>query len=81
MICIITSLRYRGLHEWKSEKGYLIDTCLAVQDKFKALLNYFGKPHSESKDEQGKNLYYGATYKEHLLEILINVKKLIILRI
>ncbi len=32
---------YRGLTEWKREKGYLIDTCLAAQDKFKAWLDYF----------------------------------------
>ena len=32
---------YRGLHEWSSEKGYLTDTCLAAQDKFKEYLDYF----------------------------------------
>ena len=32
---------YRGLKEWKSEKGFLIDTCLAAQDKFKKNLDYF----------------------------------------
>ena len=32
---------YRGLHEWSSEKGYLTDTCLAAQDKFKKYLDYF----------------------------------------
>lgn len=32
---------YRGLNEWKSEKGYLLDTCLAAQDKFKKYLDYF----------------------------------------
>lgn len=32
---------YRGLKEWKSEKGYLKDTCLAAQDKFKKSLDYF----------------------------------------
>ncbi|MBO7078573.1 MAG: Fic family protein [Bacilli bacterium] len=32
---------YRGLKEWKSEKGYLKDTCLAAQDKFKKNLDYF----------------------------------------
>ena len=32
---------YRGLQEWDSEKGYLMDTCLAVQDRFKAYLDYF----------------------------------------
>lgn len=32
---------YRGLKEWEQEKGYLIDTCLASQDQFKAYLDYF----------------------------------------
>ncbi len=32
---------YRGLKEWGSEKGYLIDTCLSAQDKYKAYLDYF----------------------------------------
>ena len=31
----------RGLREWPHIKGYLIDTCLTAQDKFKALLDYF----------------------------------------
>ena len=32
---------YRGLSEWTRERGYLLDTCLAAQDKFKAYLDYF----------------------------------------
>ena len=32
---------YRGLKEWNSERGYLIDTCLSAQDKFKAVLSKF----------------------------------------
>lgn len=32
---------YRGLKEWANEKGYLIDTCLSCQDKYKAWLKYF----------------------------------------
>ncbi len=32
---------YRGLHEWKTEPGYLLDTCLTAQDKFKQYLDYF----------------------------------------
>ena len=32
---------YRGLKEWKSEKGYLLDTCLSGQDKYKKLLDMF----------------------------------------
>lgn len=33
---------YRGLHEWKNEPGYLIDTCLTAQDRFKLYMDYFG---------------------------------------
>ncbi len=33
---------YRGLKEFKNEPGYLVDTCLSAQDKYKELLNYFG---------------------------------------
>jgi len=32
---------YRGLNEWENEKGYLKDTCLAAQDRFKEYLDYF----------------------------------------
>lgn len=32
---------YRGLSEWDYEKGYLIDTCLTAQDRYKAALDYF----------------------------------------
>lgn len=32
---------YRGLAEWKNEKGFLMDTCLTTQDKFKTYLDYF----------------------------------------
>lgn len=32
---------YRGLKEWENEKGFLKDTCLSAQDKFKAYLDYF----------------------------------------
>ncbi len=33
---------YRGLSEWRNEKGWLIDTCLDGQDTFKRLLNILG---------------------------------------
>lgn len=36
---------YRGLREWNSEKGYLTDTCLSAQDKFKKYLDYFKIPY------------------------------------
>ena len=32
---------YRGLREWQNEKGFLIDTCLSAQDKYKKYLDYF----------------------------------------
>ena len=32
---------YRGLKEWNNKKGYLMDTCLTAQDKYKAYLDYF----------------------------------------
>lgn len=32
---------YRGLKEWDNEKGYLIDTCLTAQDRYKKYLEYF----------------------------------------
>lgn len=38
---------YRGLSEWNNEKGYLTDTCLAAQDKFKKYLEYFKIPYKE----------------------------------
>ena len=32
---------YRGLKEWNNEKGYLTDTCLTAQDRYKTYLDYF----------------------------------------
>ncbi len=32
---------YRGLKEWDTERGFLLDTCLSAQDKFKAILKKF----------------------------------------
>ena len=32
---------YRGLKEWDREKGFLMDTCLTAQDRFKVYLDYF----------------------------------------
>lgn len=32
---------YRGIKEWKNVKGYLRDTCLSCQDKYKLWLDYF----------------------------------------
>lgn len=32
---------YRGLKEWNNEKGYLTDTSLTAQDRYKTYLDYF----------------------------------------
>ena len=32
---------YRGLKEWNKEKGFLTDTCLTAQDRYKKYLDYF----------------------------------------
>ena len=36
---------YRGLKEWDNEKGYLTDTCLTAQERYKAYLDYFRIPY------------------------------------
>ena len=38
---------YRGLSQWNAEKGFLTDTCLTAQDKFKKYLDYFRIPYEE----------------------------------
>ena len=35
---------YRGLSQWDRENGYLMDTCLTAQDRFRAYLKYFNIP-------------------------------------
>ena len=37
---------YRGLSEWRNEKGWLVDTCLDGQDTFIRLLDMLEIPHS-----------------------------------
>ena len=32
---------YRGLSNYKKEKGFLVETCLSAQDRFKTYLDYF----------------------------------------
>ena len=39
---------YRGIREWKTEPGYLTDTCLTAQDHFKALMDYFRIPYASN---------------------------------
>lgn len=36
---------YRGLAQWTQERGYLMDTCLSSQDKFKKYLDYYKIPY------------------------------------
>lgn len=45
------SFYYRGLKEWQSggEKGYLVDTCLMMQDTMKATLDYFRIDYDKSE--------------------------------
>ena len=38
---------YRGLKEWHNERGYLRDTCLTAQDKYKVYLDYFRIEYEE----------------------------------
>ena len=38
---------YRGLKEWISEQGFLIETCLDGQDTYRALLRYFDIPFND----------------------------------
>ena len=43
----IKEFYYRGLKEWKNEKGYLMDTCLTAQDRFKVYMDYFGIKYND----------------------------------
>ena len=43
----IKEFYYRGLQEWKQEKGYLLDTCLTAQDRFRKYMEYFGIKHGD----------------------------------
>ena len=36
---------YRGIKNWKTERGFLRDTCFTGQDAMKATLDYFGIKH------------------------------------
>lgn len=38
----IEQFYYCGLQQWRSEQGYLMDTCLTAQDRFKVYMDYFG---------------------------------------
>lgn len=38
---------YRGLKDWDYQRGYLVDTCLMAQDRYKAYLDYFRIQYEE----------------------------------
>lgn len=38
---------YRGIKNWKNERGFLRDTCLTGQDAMKATLDYFGVKYND----------------------------------
>ena len=40
---------YRGLANWRQEKGWLTDTCLDGQDTFKALMDATGVPYDKTQ--------------------------------
>lgn len=40
---------YRGLSNYKKERGFLLDTCLTAQDRFKTYLDYFKISYNEWK--------------------------------
>lgn len=38
---------YRGLNEWETEPGYLTDTCLTAQDRFKVYMDSLGLAYDD----------------------------------
>lgn len=46
---------YRGLKEYKSEKGYLTDTCLSAQDQYEAMASYFYPDMTQSVQEMNQS--------------------------
>lgn len=47
---------YRGLKEFEKTRGYLIDTCLSCQDKYKEILEYFDIDYKTNIFDENKNL-------------------------
>lgn len=43
---------YRGLQEFKNQKGYLIDTCLSAQDNYSLVIEKFTKNMEIKKDKR-----------------------------
>jgi hypothetical protein len=46
---------YRGLKEYKSEKGYLTDICLSAQDQYEAMVSYFYPDMTQSGQEMNQS--------------------------
>ena len=44
---IVEAVIASGLPKWDKENGYLLDTCLTAQDRFKATLDYFRIPYGD----------------------------------
>jgi hypothetical protein len=47
---------YRGLKEWQSQKGFLMDTCLSAQDNFREWLKYFAITPGDLRKPQNQGL-------------------------
>ncbi|WP_410513481.1 Fic family protein [Paenibacillus sp. BR2-3] len=47
---------YRGLKEYRSEKGYLMDTCLSEQDRYEAQVDYFFPDLKRNEPESHPNM-------------------------
>lgn len=43
---------YRGLSHWPAIPGYLTDTCLTAQDRYRTILRYFRVPYQEDDETQ-----------------------------
>ncbi|SFN66923.1 Fic/DOC family protein [Pseudobutyrivibrio sp. UC1225] len=43
----IKEFYYRGLKEWNNEKGYLTDTILSCQDRFKKYMDYYSLKYND----------------------------------
>lgn len=41
---------YRGLSEWRAEKGFLRDTCFTAQDSFKKYMDYFRISYDKNEE-------------------------------
>lgn len=48
---------YRGLKEYPQTKGYLIDTCLACQDKYKEKIAYFEIEQNQLSNDDTKTIH------------------------